>query len=109
MDQAPEEPRQRSGSFSQQKPKLLRPFNTSEVKILLLENINQTAVDAFKKQGYQVRGCNRSGKELILAKDSNVVFLHTYRLRLMARRSMVKSCSKRLRMFMLSVSVPRPS
>ena len=51
---APEEPRQRSGSFSQQKPKLLRPFNTAEVKILLLENINQTAVDAFKKQGYQV-------------------------------------------------------
>jgi hypothetical protein len=49
-----EETKQRRASFQQQKPKLLRPFNTSEVKILLLENINQTAIDAFKKQGYQV-------------------------------------------------------
>jgi hypothetical protein len=39
---------------------LLRPFNTSEVKILLLENINQTAVDAFKKQGYQVKRTSRA-------------------------------------------------
>lgn len=54
MSDPVEEPRQRRASLQQQKPKLLRPFNTSEVKILLLENINQTAIDAFKKQGYQV-------------------------------------------------------
>lgn len=47
--------RTRSGSFCQPKAKVLRPFNTSEVKILLLENINETAVKAFKKQGYQVK------------------------------------------------------
>ena len=47
--------RTRSGSFSLPKNKVLRPFNTSEVKILLLENINETAVKAFTKQGYQVK------------------------------------------------------
>lgn len=46
--------RTRSSSFTQTKPKVLRPFNTNEVKILLLENINETAIKAFKKQGYQV-------------------------------------------------------
>lgn len=46
--------RTRSSSFTQVKPKLLRPFNTAEVKVLLLENVNETAVKAFKKQGYQV-------------------------------------------------------
>lgn len=51
----PVEARARSGSFSQPKAKVLRPFNTSEVKILLLENVNETAVKAFKKQGYQVK------------------------------------------------------
>ncbi|CAO3624947.1 unnamed protein product [Cunninghamella echinulata] len=46
--------RTRSSSFTQAKPKVLRPFNTAEVKVLLLENVNETAVKAFKKQGYQV-------------------------------------------------------
>jgi D-3-phosphoglycerate dehydrogenase len=50
-----EEPkRTRSSSFSVPKAKVLRPFNTNEVKILLLENVNETAVKAFIKQGYQV-------------------------------------------------------
>jgi D-3-phosphoglycerate dehydrogenase len=47
--------RTRSGSFSVSKAKVLRPFNTSEVKILLLENINETAIKSFTKQGYQVK------------------------------------------------------
>lgn len=51
----PKETRTRGSSFTQNKPKVLRPFNTAEVKILLLENINATAIEAFKKQGYQVR------------------------------------------------------
>lgn len=45
----------RRASFTQTKPKALRPFITSEVKILLLENVNEAAVKAFKKEGYQVR------------------------------------------------------
>lgn len=54
QQQQQQQPTVRRTSFSQPKPKVLRPFNTSEVKILLLENVNETAVKAFKKQGYQV-------------------------------------------------------
>lgn len=34
--------------------KALKPFSTGDMRILLLENVNQTAVDIFKDQGYQV-------------------------------------------------------
>ncbi|ODV84651.1 hypothetical protein CANARDRAFT_200690 [[Candida] arabinofermentans NRRL YB-2248] len=34
--------------------KSLKPFSTGDMKILLLENINQTAIDIFKSQGYQI-------------------------------------------------------
>ncbi|EGV60171.1 D-3-phosphoglycerate dehydrogenase 2 [Yamadazyma tenuis] len=34
--------------------KALKPFSTGDMKILLLENVNQTAIDIFKGQGYQV-------------------------------------------------------
>lgn len=47
-------PRRRGSSFAQARPKVLKPFNADEVKILLLENVNATAIEAFKKQGYQV-------------------------------------------------------
>lgn len=46
--------RRRGSSVTQTRPKLLRPFDTAEIKILLLENVNISAVEAFKKQGYQV-------------------------------------------------------
>lgn len=36
------------------KAKQLKPFATEDIKILLLENINQTARDLLAKQGYQV-------------------------------------------------------
>jgi D-3-phosphoglycerate dehydrogenase len=52
--------RTRSSSVTQAKPKVLRPFNTAEVKILLLENVNETAVKSFQKQGYQVSLFNRT-------------------------------------------------
>ncbi|KND93434.1 D-3-phosphoglycerate dehydrogenase 2 [Tolypocladium ophioglossoides CBS 100239] len=35
-------------------PKQLKPFNTQDIKILLLENVNQTGQDTLKAQGYQV-------------------------------------------------------
>ncbi|OBZ85231.1 D-3-phosphoglycerate dehydrogenase 1 [Choanephora cucurbitarum] len=59
--------RNRSASFTLPKAKVLRPFNTCEVKVLLLENINETAVTAFKKQGYQVETYTKAlvGDELI--------------------------------------------
>lgn len=56
--------RARGGSFSQAKPKVLRPFRNDEVKILLLENVNATAVEAFRKQGYQVRKIRLCPKNL---------------------------------------------
>ncbi|KAI8885552.1 hypothetical protein K501DRAFT_331865 [Backusella circina FSU 941] len=68
--------RGRSSSFNQNKPKILRPFNTAEVKILLLENINATAIDSFKKQGYQVETYSKAlvGDELIeKIKDVHVI------------------------------------
>lgn len=34
--------------------KQLKPFNTQDVKILLLENVNQAGCDILKGQGYQV-------------------------------------------------------
>lgn len=34
--------------------KHLRPFNTKDIKILLLENVNQTAIDILNREGYQV-------------------------------------------------------
>ncbi|KZF22643.1 3-phosphoglycerate dehydrogenase, hypothetical [Xylona heveae TC161] len=34
--------------------KHLKPFNTGDIKILLLENVNQTGRDILLKQGYQV-------------------------------------------------------
>lgn len=36
------------------KAKALKPFSTGDMKILLLENVNATAVRIFEEQGYQV-------------------------------------------------------
>ncbi|CAO3609686.1 unnamed protein product [Cunninghamella blakesleeana] len=68
--------RTRSSSFTQAKPKVLRPFNTAEVKVLLLENVNETAVKTFKKQGYQVETYAKAlvGDELLeKIKDVHVI------------------------------------
>ncbi|KAF9194753.1 D-3-phosphoglycerate dehydrogenase 2, partial [Haplosporangium sp. Z 27] len=47
--------RERQGSFGgSTKVKILKPFNTANIKILLLENVNETAVSALRAQGYQV-------------------------------------------------------
>ncbi|KAI5277673.1 D-3-phosphoglycerate dehydrogenase 2, partial [Ascosphaera acerosa] len=35
-------------------PKQLKPFATEDIKILLLENVNQTGQDILRAQGYQV-------------------------------------------------------
>lgn len=39
---------------SQKPTKTLKPFSTGDIKILLLENVNSTAIGIFKNQGYQV-------------------------------------------------------
>lgn len=112
----------RRSSFSQPKPKVLRPFNTAEVKILLLENVNETAVKAFKKQGYQVKGKNNKHLEfpplcetwialvpyLVCVIISNLC-LSLYRSRPMLRPLSVMNWLKRSVMSMSLVSVPRLS
>jgi D-3-phosphoglycerate dehydrogenase len=39
---------------AQKASKQLKPFNTGDVRILLLENVNETAQEILKEQGYQV-------------------------------------------------------
>jgi len=41
-------------------PKQLKPFREQDIKILLLENVNQTGKDILKAQGYQVESMKSS-------------------------------------------------
>ncbi|KAF2474378.1 D-3-phosphoglycerate dehydrogenase-like protein [Lindgomyces ingoldianus] len=54
----------RPGSLSGISPvvaaKQLKPFHTKDVKVLLLENVNQTGVEILKGQGYQVEALKSS-------------------------------------------------
>ena len=45
-------PRSRAGIAA--RAKHLKPFATEDIKILLLENVNQTGRDVLAQQGYQV-------------------------------------------------------
>lgn len=38
----------------------LKPFNTKEIKVLLLENVNVAGIEILKKQGYQVEALKAS-------------------------------------------------
>lgn len=42
------------GGFQEGLARQLKPFNTGDIKILLLENVNQSGIDILKAQGYQV-------------------------------------------------------
>lgn len=46
--------RERRSSVPQRVEKELRPFDSGDVKILLLENVNQSALQILGKEGYQV-------------------------------------------------------
>jgi D-3-phosphoglycerate dehydrogenase len=41
-------------------PKQLKPFDTQDIKILLLENVNQSGRDILASQGYQVESLKTS-------------------------------------------------
>lgn len=43
-----------------QPPKPLKPFDTQDIKILLLENVNQSGRDILEGQGYQVEALKTS-------------------------------------------------
>lgn len=42
------------GSIAVEEGKQLKPFETTDIKILLLENVNQSGRDILTEQGYQV-------------------------------------------------------
>jgi len=55
----------RSGSvpgstYASQLAKQLQPFDTKDIKVLLLENVNEAGVDILKGQGYQVEALKAS-------------------------------------------------
>ncbi|KAJ2654050.1 D-3-phosphoglycerate dehydrogenase 2, partial [Coemansia sp. RSA 1285] len=51
----------------------LKPFNSGDIKILLLENISQKAVDILKKAGYQVEHHAKAlDKETLIEKIKDV-------------------------------------
>lgn len=41
-------------------PKALKPFNTQDIKILLLENVNVSGQEILRNQGYQVEALKTS-------------------------------------------------
>ncbi|ODQ79718.1 hypothetical protein BABINDRAFT_166833 [Babjeviella inositovora NRRL Y-12698] len=62
---------QRINSMKPAKP--LKPFSTGDIKILLLENVNQTAIEIFSGQGYQVEFYKSSlGDEELIEKIQEV-------------------------------------
>ncbi|BFZ61142.1 D-3-phosphoglycerate dehydrogenase 2 [Saitoella coloradoensis] len=66
-------PRDRRSSFKGPQPKQLKPFSHEEVKILLLENVNATAIEMLTKQGYQVEFHKTSlGEDELIEKIKDV-------------------------------------
>ncbi|KHN95428.1 NAD(P)-binding domain protein [Metarhizium album ARSEF 1941] len=57
-------------------PKQLKPFNTQDIKILLLENVNTTGQDILRGQGYQVEALKTSLPEdqlIVKIRDVHVI------------------------------------
>jgi D-3-phosphoglycerate dehydrogenase len=50
-------------SASASRSKNLTPFATEDIKVLLLENVNQTGQDLLREQGYQVEALTTSLNE----------------------------------------------
>jgi D-3-phosphoglycerate dehydrogenase len=49
-----------SGTAPKSGQRELKPFNTTDIKILLLENVNQSGRDILSGQGYQVESLKTS-------------------------------------------------
>jgi len=56
----------RSSSFTQSHPKALKPFDSGEIKVLLLENLNQSGISLLEKEGYQVESIKKALPEDVL-------------------------------------------
>ncbi|KAK0800187.1 D-3-phosphoglycerate dehydrogenase 2 [Friedmanniomyces endolithicus] len=53
-------PQSSYGGHQKPSTKQLKPFQTQDVKVLLLENVNKTGQDILRKQGYQVEALKSS-------------------------------------------------
>ncbi|CAG8809566.1 4481_t:CDS:2, partial [Gigaspora rosea] len=63
----------RSPSFTSTHAKALKPFDSGDIKVLLLENINQTAIDILTGEGYQVEAHSKSlPEDVLIEKIRNV-------------------------------------
>ncbi|SNX82621.1 probable 3-phosphoglycerate dehydrogenase [Melanopsichium pennsylvanicum] len=60
---SPPRARSTSQSVPLSAPRLLTPFDTGDIKILLLENVSQGAIKMLKEQGYQVDFQTRAWSE----------------------------------------------
>jgi D-3-phosphoglycerate dehydrogenase len=49
-----------NSAHAQQLAKQLKPFDTKDIKVLLLENVNEAGVDILRGQGYQVEAIKAS-------------------------------------------------
>jgi D-3-phosphoglycerate dehydrogenase len=60
-------------SHAQQLAKQLKPFDTKDIKVLLLENVNEAGVDILRGQGYQVEAIKASlGEDQLIEKIRDV-------------------------------------
>lgn len=59
-------------------PKNLKPFNTKDIKILLLENVNQSGKELLQQQGYQVEALKTSLPEDQLIEKIRYAWLSTH-------------------------------
>ncbi|RMZ83804.1 hypothetical protein DV738_g865, partial [Chaetothyriales sp. CBS 135597] len=65
--------RARRGSTIGAPPKPLKPFREQDIKVLLLENVNQTGVEILRRHGYQVETVKSSlPEDQLIAKIAEV-------------------------------------
>ncbi|KAL5519076.1 SER33 [Sanghuangporus vaninii] len=75
-------------------PRLLRPIDKDEFRILLLENISQGAVDAFRQQGFQVDHFTKAWSEDELVRNIGQYHAIGIRSKTKITQRVIKAASK---------------
>ena len=75
-------------------PRLLRPIDKDEIRILLLENISQGAVASFKQQGFQVDHYPKAWSEDELVQNIGQYHAIGIRSKTKITQRVIKSASK---------------
>jgi len=66
---------QRHRTYSASMPRALRPYVSKDVKVLLLENVNETGQDILRKQGFVVEAVKSSLPKAQLIEKIKCVWL----------------------------------